>query len=87
MTLSLFSRGYSEIQERMSKNSVMSRSCFNCAYYYQSVGDKEEVCQNDDVLEYDIITEGHRVYCTLWKPCSTKDKIVGGKKTGRNRLL
>ena len=49
----IFSRGYKECRDRLANNSTFSRSCFNCAYYYQASGDKEEVCQRSDVLEYD----------------------------------
>lgn len=62
-------------------------SCFNCAYYYQAVGDKEEMCQNDKVLEFDMITEGHLVYCTHWELSTPgTDNSLFKRKTGRNRL-
>ena len=62
-------------------------SCFNCAYYYQAVGDKEEVCQNENVLEYDMIMNGHLVHCTHWKLSTpNNDQGLFGKKTGRERL-
>ena len=47
----IFTRGYQESRERLLKNPYYSRSCFNCAYYFQASGDKEEVCQNQEVLQ------------------------------------
>lgn len=82
----LLSRGYDESRERMEKNSYYSRSCFNCAYYYQDFGDKEEVCQNSDVLEYDMIVDGNTVYCLKWKSASAKTQEQKLFKRGRDRL-
>ena len=84
----LFSRGYNVSRERMEKNSYYSRSCFNCAYYYQMPCDKEEMCQNNEVIEYDVIVDGNNIYCLKWKPSST---VATGqealfKKNGRARL-
>ena len=42
-----FSRGYSEPRQRMRKSCGYTMSCFNCKYYYQAVGDKEETCQRN----------------------------------------
>lgn len=83
----LFSRGYGECRERLSHNPYYTRSCFNCAYYYQSFGDKEEVCQNTDVLEYDMVVEGNNIYCVKWK-ASSADRTEQQKmfKRGRARL-
>lgn len=67
----LFTRGYEESRDRLSNNSYYSRSCFNCAYYYQEHGDKEEMCQNDRVLEYDMVVENNTVYCLHWKQSSS----------------
>lgn len=83
---SLFSKGYSEIRQRMIKSCGYTMSCFNCKYYYQAVGDKEETCQNNSVLEYDMIVDGHRVYCTHWEMCSKDDENTLFKKNGRSRL-
>ena len=82
---SLFSKGYSEPRQRMRKSCGYTMSCFNCKYYYQSVGDKEETCQNNSVLEYDMIVDGHRVYCTHWEMCDRNDDSLF-KKSGRSRL-
>ena len=84
---SMFSRGYKECRERLSNNSYYSRSCFNCAYYYQASGDKEETCQNSEVLEYDMIVDGNNVYCLRWQQCSVSDEnTLFRKKRGRELL-
>ena len=82
---SIFSRGYKESRDRLAKNSQYTRSCFNCHYYYQASGDKEEVCQNTNVLQYDMVVSENNVYCLKWKPSSSnKDSMF--KKNGRARL-
>ena len=83
-----FTRGYDECRERLLNNSFYTRSCFNCAYFYQASGDKEELCQNEDVLQYDmVIDNNNNVYCLKWEPSNTskseKQKIL---KRGRSRL-
>lgn len=83
-----FTRGYDECRERLLNNSFYTRSCFNCAYFYQASGDKEELCQNEDVLQYDmVIDNNNNVYCLKWEPSNTpkseKQKIF---KRGRSRL-
>ena len=83
----IFTRGYDVCRERLSSNPYYTRSCFNCAFYYQAVGDKEEVCQNDDVLEYDMVVDGNNIYCLKWKPNAAK--VTEQKamfKKGRSRL-
>ena len=81
----IFSRGYQVSRERLAKNPYYTRSCFNCQYFYQASGDKEEVCQNNSVLEYDMVVTTNNVYCVKWMPCSPKNKTMF-KKTGRERL-
>lgn len=83
-----FTRGYNESRERITKNSFYSRSCFNCAFYFQTPGDKEEVCQNNEVIEYDMVVDGNNIYCLKWKPTSpviTNQQALF-KKSGRSRL-
>ena len=82
----IFTRGYQESRERLSNYPYYSRSCFNCEHYYQGSGDKEEVCQNDDVLEYDMIVEGNNVYCLKWQQCSKNSGAIFKKKRGRELL-
>lgn len=80
----LFSRGYNESRERMARYPKYSMSCFNCEYYYQTRRDKEEVCQNNSVLEYDMVVEGNNIYCLNWKPSKPKETM--SEKVGRSRL-
>ena len=84
----VFTRGYQESRERLSNNSYYTRSCFNCAHYYQASGDKEEVCQNQDVLQYDMVVDGNNIYCLKWQPSSTNKTKQQSlfKKSGRARL-
>ena len=84
----LFTRGYQESRERLAKNSYYSRSCFNCASYYQASGDKEEVCQNPDVLQYDMVVTENNVYCLKWQPSSVNKTEQQSlfRKSGRSRL-
>lgn len=83
-----FTHGYNESRGRMEKNSYYSRSCFNCAYYFQAHEDKEEVCQNNEVIEYDMIVDGNNIYCLKWKLASSvvTDQQALFKKSGRSRL-
>ena len=83
----IFTRGYKECRERLSKNSQFSRSCFNCKPYFQASGDKEEVCQNESVLSYDMVIVENQIYCVKWQPSSTPDESTSiFKKSGRARL-
>lgn len=58
--------------------------CQNCKFFGKEKGDKEEVCQNTDVLQYDIIVNDNSVYCLKWQPYEFKYKDTlfkrGGKK-------
>lgn len=83
----VFTRGYKECRERLSSNPYYTRSCFNCAHYYQAVGDKEEVCQNPDVLQYDMVVDGNNIYCLKWAQSSvSKTDQQRLFKKGRNKL-
>lgn len=62
-----FNRGYKEVRERVSKGSKYTMSCYNCEYFYQDFGDKEEVCQNSNVLKYDMVITTTNIYCNHWK--------------------
>ena len=73
----IFTRGYSESRERVSKSAMFTRSCFNCEHYYQAVGDKEEVCQNTNVLRFDMVFDNNNMYCVHW----TQSKRTKGEKT------
>jgi hypothetical protein len=62
-----FNRGYNEVQKKLQKGSKYTMSCYNCDYFYQASGDKEEVCQNNDVLKYDMVLTNNNIYCSKWK--------------------
>lgn len=64
---SMFTVGYSEVRKRVSKGSKYTMSCYNCNYFYQSEEDTEEVCQNLDVLSFDMIITDTTVYCNRWE--------------------
>ena len=81
-----FTKGYSECRKRLNNNAFYSRSCFNCEHYYQAVGDDEEMCQNESVLEYDMVYSNNTVYCLKWSPCNKRDTVLFRHKSGRNRL-
>lgn len=82
----IMSRGYNECREKLQKNSYYSRSCFNCEHFYQASGDKEECCQNPNVIEYDMVVTENNVYCVHWSQSSmTKEKQIF-KKSGRSIL-
>ena len=84
----MFTRGYQESREKLANNPFYTRSCFNCAFYFQASGDKEEVCQNQDVLQYDMVVTNNNVYCLKWQPSSTNKTEQQSlfKKSGRARL-
>lgn len=85
---SMFSRGYQVSRERLAKNPFYTRSCFNCDCYYQASGDKEEMCQNPDVLKYDMVVTENNVYCLKWRPSSTNKTEQQSlfRRSGRSRL-
>lgn len=63
----VFNRGYSEVRHRVEKGSKYTMSCYNCEHYYQAVGDKTEVCQNPEVLKYDMVVTENSIYCHKWR--------------------
>ena len=67
-----FSRGYSDVKDKVVKSFRYTRSCENCKYYFMSEGDEEELCQNPNVLPYDICVEENRTYCSFWRYVSEK---------------
>lgn len=81
-----FNRGYKEVREKVAKSLKYSRSCFNCEYFYKTMSDKEEMCQNSNVTQFDIVTASNNIYCCYWKMSERKDNSLF-KGTGRNRVL
>lgn len=62
------SRGYGEGKERFLKGVKYNMSCYTCGWYFTAPGDDHEVCQNSDVLKFDIVMAGTNIYCSKWKP-------------------
>lgn len=81
----LITRGYKEVIEVMKKKAKFIRHCNSCHYFYKSKGDEEELCQNDSVLEYDIIVDGTTIFCHYWKP--TEDLVEEENDTKENDYL
>jgi hypothetical protein len=69
-----FTKGYEAAREKVKAQPYYLMSCFNCNYYYQSAIDTEELCQNKDVLSFDIITRDGGSYCTYWKQVIARKK-------------
>lgn len=67
-----FGRGYAELNTRLEKRSRFTMSCYNCDYFYQTAEDEEEVCQNPNVLQYDMVVSENNIYCNLWTNCKDK---------------
>lgn len=65
-------RGYAKVMNKVDKSPRYTKSCLNCEYYYKASGDREEVCQNDAVLEYDMVVEENRIYCLQWESVKLK---------------
>lgn len=62
-----FTRGYKDIKEKVKKSYRYTRSCENCHSYGRTEEDEEEVCQNPNVLPYDICVDENRTYCSFWR--------------------
>ena len=69
-----FTKGYDAVRERVAKGSRYTMSCYNCEYFYQDFGDKEEVCQNSGVLKYDMVVTPTNIYCNKWKMTKRQSK-------------
>lgn len=87
----VISRGYSIAREKAAKSSKFLKSCYNCEYYYQSEEDTEEVCQNPNVLPYDMVITSSNIYCSLWKLSSqttnkSKEKLKKCKSRKNPKL-
>ena len=79
---SMFTKGYSDVRQRVEKGSRFTMSCYNCDYYYQASGDNEEVCQNPDVLKYDMVVTDTSIYCNRWKLCRRTQSVKSIFKKG-----
>ena len=49
------------------------RNCKSCKYLYKDDVDIEEVCHNNSVTSYDMVSDGNTKYCTFWTPVWHKD--------------
>lgn len=67
-----FVKGYAPIRRILERGSKYIRSCYNCDYFYQAPGDDEEVCQNENVLKYDMVVTESGIYCNQWKLCARR---------------
>ena len=65
-------RGYDNVKEKVKKSFRYTRSCENCNFFYMSKEDEEELCQNPNVLPYDICVDEGRTYCSFWKYVADK---------------
>lgn len=72
---SLFTRGYDDVRRKVEKGSRFTMSCYNCDFFYQAVGDKTEVCQNPDVLKYDMVVTETSIYCNRWVLTKRKQSV------------
>lgn len=86
MSNKLFTRGYDTVRDKLTNNPHYNMSCSNCDYFYQAVGDKTECCQNNSVLEYDMVVTENRVYCLKWKQSKPKNSKLFRNKVGRDIL-
>lgn len=67
-----FTRGYDEVKAKTVKSFRYTRSCENCSFFYKTDQDEEELCQNPNVLPYDICIEDNRTYCSFWRYVTDK---------------
>lgn len=80
MSKSLFSKGFKPVKEKINKGSKYIASCYNCAYFYQTEEDDEEVCQNNNVLQYDMVVTPTNISCCHWKYVLKKEESDNGFK-------
>ena len=74
-------RGFLPIREQIQSKSRFLRDCNNCKHFYQDTSDEEELCQNEQVLEFDICVDKERTYCCYWQPTEEKVKKQESVKT------
>lgn len=67
-----FTKGYEETRSKMKKYPKFFMSCFNCDYYYKGVRDQDELCQNNNVLSYDMVVREGTIFCSHWKGIEKK---------------
>ena len=72
----LFNKGFSPVRAKLSSGSKYLISCYNCDWYYKSKNDTEEVCQNPEVLKYDMVVTETSIYCSKWVMTKRTDNSV-----------
>ena len=73
MKKDVFNHGYNSVRAKVESGSVYLKSCYNCDYYYQAVGDKT-------VLRYDMVVTETSIYCNQWKPCARSKSASSVKR-------
>lgn len=81
----IFTRGYHDVRERVINGSRYTMSCYNCEFFYQAPGDREEVCQNPEVLQYDMVIQDNTIYCNRWELTHRGASMKGIFKKGVKR--
>ena len=80
----LFGRGFGAMRTRLNKKSRYTMSCYNCHHFYQAPGDKTEVCQNLDVLKFDMVVTETSIFCNRWELVHRAESVdTMFKKRGR----
>lgn len=71
-----FTKGYEPFHSSYSnlRTRASLASCFSCKHFYQAEEDDCELCQNPDVLKYDMVVTGNRVFCNFWRGVWEDDK-------------
>lgn len=76
-------RGYAPVRRILERGSRYTRSCYNCDFFYQAPGDDEEVCQNENVLKWDMIVTESCIYCNQWRLSARRTDAKSLFKKGR----
>ena len=75
----IFHEGYGEVSDRLSKRNKYLMSCKSCVHFFQTHDDEYELCQNENVTEFDMVNTESSVYCSYWQP-------VGGVSEREKRM-
>ena len=76
-------RGYAPVRRILERGSRYARSCYNCDFFSQAPGDDEEVCQNENVLKWDMIVTESCIYCNQWRLSARRTDAKSLFKKGR----
>lgn len=84
-----FTKGYKTVRDRISNGSKYTMSCYNCNYFYQDFDDTEEVCQNPEVLKYDMVVTPTNIYCNRWRITNRKESATfkGGESISGHKKI